>query len=103
VSRSCRANELIAAKLDSWNGEKVKRTRPSPAFRSLTLPLAAYAANPTSITRRCLCRIEHFLVRAKSCRLAGKGSGKARSCSLGRGMAAPRLDGQGLMANTLCG
>jgi hypothetical protein len=30
--------ELIAAKLDSWNGEEVKRTRPSPAFRSLTLP-----------------------------------------------------------------
>ena len=38
VSRSCRADELIAAKLDSWNGEEVKRTRPSPAFRSLTLP-----------------------------------------------------------------
>lgn len=37
MSRSCRADERIAAKLDSWNGEEVKRTRPSPAIRSLTL------------------------------------------------------------------
>ena len=35
MSRSCRADEMNAAKLNSWNGEKVKRTRPSPAFRSL--------------------------------------------------------------------
>jgi len=61
VSRSCRADELIAAKLDSWNGKEVKRTRPSPAFRSLTLPLAAYGAHPTSIEKTCLCRSEHFL------------------------------------------
>ncbi len=62
MSRSCRADELIAAKLNSWNGEEVKRTRPSPAFRSLTLPPHRLCSHPTSIEKRCLCRSEHFWV-----------------------------------------
>ncbi len=64
MSRSCRADELIAAKPNSWNGEEVKRTRPSPAFRSLTLPPRRLCSHPTSIEKRCLCRIEHSWVRA---------------------------------------
>jgi hypothetical protein len=52
--------ELIAAKLNSWNGEEVKRTRPSPAFRSLTLPPRRLCSDLTSIEERCLCKSEHF-------------------------------------------
>jgi hypothetical protein len=60
VNNDYRSKDLTSPKPNSWNGEEVRRTRPSPAFRFLPFSPRRLCSHGKCNANSCLCNFAQF-------------------------------------------